>query len=167
MHHLQRSVSTVLVGVVVVAGTLLGSTVAPRDQATAAVARSARIVLFRSIGPVSLGDSPQRVQRRLGAPTHVIRLLGRVVQMQYWRFGLNVHFNTQRPGDPANFVVTAAPRFQTMRGIHPGSTITALTHAYSHLRRSGATYSLFGKRGRSRTDFNAAHHRIQTIDIEA
>jgi hypothetical protein len=137
-------------------------------HATAAAVRPSKIVLFRSIGVVSLGDSPRRVWRRLGEPTHVIRLAAGVVQMQYRRFGLDIHFNNQHKGDPVNFVATGASRFQTSKGIHPGSTLQALKRAYQQrLHGAGPVYSLYGKRGRTRTDFNIAHRRVQSIDIQA
>lgn len=132
----------------------------------APAARPSTIVLFRSIGVVSLGDFPRRVQRRLGKPTHVITLAHRVVQMEYRRFGLDIHCDPHRPGDPVNFVSTSAGRFHTPAGIHPGSTTAALRRAYKRLRGAGPTYSLFGKRRRARTDFNTAGATIQTIDIQ-
>jgi hypothetical protein len=125
------------------------------------------IVLFRSIGVVSLGDAPDRVRDRLGPPEHTISLGGRVAQMQYGRLGLDIHFNTERPGDPVNFVSTGESRFRTPQGIHPGSPTAALTAAYHGLHQTGTTYSLYGRRGRSRTDFVTADGRVQSIDVAA
>jgi hypothetical protein len=44
--------------------------------------------------------------------------------------------------------------------------VTALKRAYRRLHGPGPTYSLYGKRGEVRTDFNTANARIQTIDIQ-
>lgn len=164
---MPRSQRLLTAGLVGGALALLGSVAQGSARTTTAAARPSTIVLCRSIGVVTLGDSPRRVRRRLGSPTHLITLSGRVVQMDYERLGLDIHFNPGRAGDPVNFVSTGARRFRTAAGIHPGSTVAALKRAYRRLRGGGGTYSLLGKRGRARTDFNVAGRTIQSIDIQA
>lgn len=136
-----------------------------------------KVVLFKSIGAVKLGMTPKQVKRKLGKPSHIIRVGGRIAEFEYERgFDpiINVDFLTIMKGDPANGVFGYAKNMHTSKGIHPGSTFKAVKRAYGHagLRKTGAgAYTIYkghpGAPGERETDFNGFGGKITDIGIQA
>jgi hypothetical protein len=135
-----------------------------------------KIVLFKSIGQVRIGMTPKQVERKLGKPSHTIRVGGKIAELEY-RHGvnpvINVDFLTIMKGDPANGVFGYLHGMHTSKGIHPGSTFKALKRAYGHagLRKTGAgAYTIYkghpGAPGERETDFGGFGGKITDIGIQ-
>src|SRR5579875_2256079 len=101
-----------------------------------AFARSRRIVPFKSVAGVPLKLTPAQVRHRLGRPSHVVRVSGRVAEYDYHRLDLSVQFDTDHHPDRADFVGVAEGAFtrsipyRTVHGIHIGSTRRAVRRAF-------------------------------------
>jgi hypothetical protein len=166
------ALTTVLVGVGV--GVAAARSLGP-------IAHSARvgskIVLFKSVGGISIGMTPKQVKRKLGRPSHTIRVSGKIAEFEYERRFhpvINVDFDTLHQGDPATGVFGYLHSMHTSKGIHPGSTFTALKRAYRHAglhRNSSGEYAIYrghpGAIGERETDFGGLGAKITDIGIQA
>lgn len=143
-------------------------------SAVPATARSLprKIVLYKSIAGVPLGLTPAQVKRRLGKPSHTIRVSGKIAELDFDRVGINVEFDTIHHPDQSDFVAAHKSRYHTSRGIHPGSTVKALKRAYRgrHLKCQTGLCTLYkghpGAIGSRRTDFGTFEGKVETIDIQ-
>ena len=166
---ISATLATLLVGSAVAAARSLG----PTAHATRV---GSKIVLFKSVGGVRIGMTPKQVKRKLGKPSHTIRVGGTIAELEY-RHGLdpiiNIEFNTILKGDPANAVFGYAKKMHTSKGIRPGSSVKALKRAYGHhgLKRTGlGAYTIYkghpGAPGERETDFGCLHGKIVDIGIQ-
>jgi hypothetical protein len=155
--------------------TLLGlAGLALAAAAVPAMARSLprKIVLQKSIAGVPLGLTPDQVKRRLGKPSHTVRVSGKIAELDFQRVGINVEFDTIHHPDLSDFIAAHASRYHTSRGIHPGSTVTALKRAYKgqHLKCQSGLCTLYqghpGALGSRRTDFGTFEGKVEDIDIQ-
>jgi hypothetical protein len=131
-----------------------------------------KIVLFTSIGGINLGMTPKAVVRRFGKPAHPARLNGRITELDYEGsvFALFAVINGR---DRCYEVSGFGKRLHTAEGIHPGSSLASLEHAYRSrglTKRNAASYTLLqgrpGVDGSRLTEFSVAHHRIVAIDVQ-
>jgi hypothetical protein len=171
---------TMLLISVALAAVCVGGAVAVA-RSLAPVAHSARvgskIVLFKSVGGITIGMTPKQVKRKLGPPSHTFRVSGKIAEFEYERgfhAVINVDFDTLHKGDPAKGVFGYLHRMHTSNGIHPGSTFKALKRAYRHagLHRNGAgQYTIYqghpGAIGERETDFGGFRGKITDIGIQA
>lgn len=132
---------------------------------------SRKIVLYKSVGGIPLGSTPAKIKRKLGKPTHTIRVGGKIAEFEYQNIGLTVDFDTLHKGDPADGVAALTSRYHTSKGIHSGSTVKALKRAYGHkLKKDVPGYALYkgkpGAIGSRRTDFTTYHGKVDTIDVQ-
>jgi hypothetical protein len=154
--------------------------------AAAAVARSAgpvaqaarvgnRVILYKSIGDVGLGLTPTAVKQKLGEPGHTVRVSGKIAEFDYYGRDdsslINVDFDTNNPRDPADGVFGFASSMHTSQGIHPGSTVTQLKHAYgSSLHKFRGGFALYkgkpGSTGGDTTQFGTFQHKVAVIDVQ-
>ena len=151
----------------------LAASVAAVAAAPAAARPPAKIALHKSVGGIALGTKPAAVQRKLGKPSQVIRTGGKISEMQYNNYGLNIQFDTLHKGDPADFVGNnEGSRYHTSKGIHNGSTVKALKRAYGRsLTHHIGGYALnvdgkFGAPGSRRTDFEVFDGKVTQIAVQ-
>jgi hypothetical protein len=146
-----------------------------RTPASAAHAASlgSKIVLYKSVGGISLGITPKAVKHKLGKPSHMIRVGGKVAEYDYvTQEGLavvNVTFDTNNQRDLADGVFGFASTLHTSKGIHPGSTVAQLKRAYGHaLKRFPGGYALNqGTPGASpTTQFAVGNSKVTLIDVQ-
>jgi hypothetical protein len=141
------------------------------------VARAAglgnKIVLYKSVGGISLGVTPKRVVHKLGKPSHTIRVGGKVAEYDYLAGNddaiVNVEFDTNNKRDLADGVFGFATKLHTSKGIHPGSSVAALKRAYGHaLKKFPGGYALNeGTPGASpTTQFGTTGSKITLIDVQ-
>jgi hypothetical protein len=136
-----------------------------------------KVVLFKSIAGVRLGITPKAAEHKLGKPSHIIRVSGKIAEIEY--FGkeeapiLNVEFDNSNPRNLADGVFGYAKSLHTSTGIHPGSSVAALKRAYkSHGLKNvgGGSYTLYqgtpGATGYRETDFGSFHGKIEDIGIQ-
>ena len=101
-----------------------------------ALARTTRVVPFRTVAGIPLKLTPVQVTRRLGKPSHVIRVSGKIAEYDYGRDDLSVEFDTLHHPDLSDFVgVVVGPAtrridFRTTHGIHIGSSAAAVRRAF-------------------------------------
>ena len=101
-----------------------------------ALARSHRIVPFKSVAGVPLKLTPAQVRHRLGRPSHTVRVGGKVAEYDYHRLDLTVEFDTNHHPDRSDFVGVAEGaftrhiRYSTVHGVHIGSTRRAVRRAF-------------------------------------
>jgi hypothetical protein len=154
---------------------LLGCTaLALAAIATPAGARSLprKIVLYKSIAGVPLGLTPAQVKRRLGKPSHTIRVSGKIAELDFAAVKIDVEFDTIHHPDQSDFIAASGSRYHTSKGIHPGSTVTAVKRAYKgqHLKCQSGLCTLYqghpGAVGSRRTDFGTFEGKVETIDIQ-
>jgi hypothetical protein len=102
----------------------------------AALARTTKVVPFKSVEGVPLKLTPAQYRKRLGRPSHVIHVSGKIAEYEYTRLDLSVMFDTNHHPDRADFVgVVVGPftkkiRFHTVHGIHIGSSKAAVRRAF-------------------------------------
>ncbi|MGI8715666.1 MAG: hypothetical protein ACR2NR_21290 [Solirubrobacteraceae bacterium] len=129
-----------------------------------------RIVLYQSVAGVPLGLTPAEVKRRLGKPSLTTRVSGKIAELTYYTTALNVQFDTLHAGDPADFVGTTGHRYRTAKGIHVGSTVTAVKRAYRTITCSGGPCTLSqghpGAIGSRSTAFETGHGKVESIDVQ-
>jgi hypothetical protein len=131
-----------------------------------------KIVLYKSIGGVSLGVTPATVVHKLGKPSHTTRVGGKVAEYDYdsgVNDIINVSFDTNNKRDLADGVFGFASKFHTSKGIHPGSTVAQLKRAYGHaLKRFPGGYALNqGTPGASpTTQFTVRGGKVDMIDVQ-
>src|ERR1700753_4306460 len=81
-----------------------------------------KVVLFKSIAGVRLGITPKAAEHKLGKPSHIIRVSGKIAEIEY--FGkeeapiLNVEFDNSNPRNLADGVFGYAKSLHTSKGIH-------------------------------------------------
>lgn len=103
-----------------------------------ALARTTRVVPFKTVAGVPLKLTPAQVRHRLGRPSHTVRVGGKVAEYDYRRLALSVQFDTLHHPVQANFVgvsvgsATPNIRYHTVHGIHIGSTKAAVRRAFGH-----------------------------------
>jgi hypothetical protein len=136
-----------------------------------------KVVLFKSVAGVPLGITPKAAEHKLGKPSHTIRVSGKVAEIQYTGKEdspiLNVMFDNSNPRNLADGVFGYATSLHTSKGIHPGSSVAALKHAYQSqgLKNvGGGSYTLYqgtpGAIGYHETDFGSFHGKIEDIGIQ-
>jgi hypothetical protein len=133
-----------------------------------------KIVLYKSIGGISLGVTPATVRHKLGKPSHTIRVGGKAAEYEYFAKNdadiVNVEFDTNNKRDRADGVFGFATKLHTSKGIHPGSSVAALKRAYGHaLKKFPGGYALNeGTPGASpTTQFGTTHSKVTLIDVQA
>jgi hypothetical protein len=132
-----------------------------------------KIVLYKSIGGISLGLTPAKVVRKLGKPSHTIHVGAKVAEYDYDAKNdddvVNVDFDTNNKRDLADGVFGFATKLHTSKGIHPGSTVAQLKRAYGHaLKKFPGGYALNqGTPGASpTTQFATTRSKVDLIDIQ-
>jgi hypothetical protein len=132
-----------------------------------------KIVLYKSVGGISLGITPKTVEHKLGKPSHTIRVGGKVAEYEYVAkdgSGLvSVAFDTNNHRDLADGVFGFASKLHTSKGIHPGSTVAQLKRAYGHaLKKFPGGYALNqGTPGASpTTQFAVTGSKVNLIDVQ-
>jgi hypothetical protein len=138
-----------------------------------ATALGNKIVLYKSVGGVSLGITPKAVEHKLGKPSHTIRVGGKIAEYEYYATDeeptINVDFDTNNKRDLADGVFGFATKLHTSKGIHPGSTVAQLKRAYGHaLKKFPGGYALNqGTPGASpTTQFATEHSKVSLIDVQ-
>jgi hypothetical protein len=131
---------------------------------------TAKIVLFKSIGGISLGATPRQIERRLGKPNQTIRVAHRIAGITYYKAGLSFQFDTIQRSDPADDVAAIGPRFHTSKGIHVGTPAARLKHAYHGMRCDKFECALYqgprGAVGSRITTFTLFGGKVQTIQLQ-
>jgi hypothetical protein len=136
-----------------------------------------RVVLFNSVAGVPLGITPKAVKRKLGKPSHTIRVSGKIAELEYNGKEdspiVNVTFDNVNPHNLADGVFGYAKSLHTSKGIHPGSSVAAVKRAYQsqglkHV--GGGSYTLYqgtpGAIGYRETDFGSFHGKVVDIGIQ-
>jgi len=102
----------------------------------AALARTTKVVPFKTVEGVPLKLTPAQYRKRLGKPSHVIHVDGKVAEYDFARLDLSVQFDVDHHPDRADFVgvvvgtFTRKIRFHTVHGIHIGSSKAAVKRAF-------------------------------------
>jgi hypothetical protein len=132
-----------------------------------------KIVLYKSVGGIRLGITPKAVTRKLGKPSHTIRVGGKVAEYDYVAADglpvVNVAFDTNNRRDLADGVFGFATKLHTSKGVHPGSTVAQLKRAYGQaLKKFPGGYALNqGTPGASpTTQFAVTDHKVSLIDVQ-
>lgn len=132
-----------------------------------------KIVLYKSIGGVSLGVTPATVVHKLGKPSHTIHVGGKIAEYEYSTTNddaiINVDFDTNNRHDLANGVFGFATKLRTSKGVHPGSSVAQLKRAYGHaLKKFPGGYALNqGTPGASpTTQFALTDGKVTLIDVQ-
>jgi hypothetical protein len=103
-----------------------------------ALARTKRVVPFKTVAGVPLKLTPTQVRHRLGRPSHTVRVGGKVAEYDYNKLALSVQFDTLHHPVRSNFVGVAVGsatpniRYHTVHGIHIGSSRAAVRRAFGH-----------------------------------
>jgi hypothetical protein len=103
-----------------------------------ALARTTRVVPFKTVAGIPLKLSPAQVRHRLGRPSHTVRVSGRIAEYDYENADMTVEFDTLHHPVLSNFVgvtVGAFSRkidFHTVHGLHIGSSRAAVRRAFGH-----------------------------------
>jgi hypothetical protein len=145
----------------------------PADPAAHTAGLGSKIVLYKSVGGVSLGITPKTVRHKLCKPSHTIRVHGKVAEYDYVaQDGLavvNVAFDTNNQRDLADGVFGFDKKLHTSKGIHPGSTVAQLKRAYGPaLKKFPGGYALNqGTPGASpTTQFALIGGKVTLIDVQ-
>ena len=131
-----------------------------------------KIVLYKSIGGISLGVTPATVVHKLGKPSHTTRVGGKLAEYDYnsgFNDVINVTFDTNNQRDLADGVFGFASKFHTSKGIHPGSAVAQLKRAYGQaLKKFPGGYAINqGTPGASpTTQFTVTHGKVDMIDVQ-
>jgi hypothetical protein len=99
---------------------------------------------------------------------------GKIAEFQYekgYQDLIHVEFDTLNKRDLANGVVGYLKRMHTSKGIHPGSSVKQLKHAYGKaLHRFPGGYALYnakhGSIGSATTQFGTFRGKIEMIDVQ-
>ena len=145
--------------------------VAGADPADATAAKvPAKIILFKSIGGISLGATPKQIERRLGKPGQTIHVSHRIASITYYKAGLSFQFDTIQRGDPADDVGAIGPRFHTAKGIHVGTPAARVKHAYRGIHCNKYQCALYqgprGVVGSRITTFTLFGGKVTTIQLQ-
>lgn len=128
------------------------------------------IALYKSVAGVPLGLTPAQVKGKLGKPSVTTRVSGKIAGFAYYTTHLSVQFDTLHKGDLADFVGTTGSRYLTSKGIHVGSPVTSVKHAYRGVKCSSGICVLYqghpGAIGSRRTDFATFRGKVQGIDVQ-
>jgi hypothetical protein len=171
----QMKKNKILVPAALSALALVPAAAVARAPVPAAHAASlgSKIVLYKSVGGISLGITPKAVEQKLGKPSHTIRVGGKVAEYEYVaKDGLSlvsVGFDTNNRRDLADGVFGFASQLHTSKGIHPGSTVAQLKRAYGHaLKKFPGGYALNeGTPGASpTTQFAITDSKVNLIDVQ-
>lgn len=114
---------------------VLAAAIALAVPATA-LARTTRVVPFKSVAGIPLKLTPKEVRHRLGHPSHTIRVSGKIAEYDYHRLALSVQFDTLHHPVRSDFVgvavgfATPKIRYHTVHGIHIGSSKKAVRRAF-------------------------------------
>jgi hypothetical protein len=73
----------------------------------AALALNTSIVPFKTVAGIPLTLTPAQVVRRLGEPSHIIRVSGEIAEYDYAKLALTVEFDTLHHPDESDFVGVA------------------------------------------------------------
>ncbi len=129
-----------------------------------------KIVLFKSIGGISLGATPRQIERRLGKPSQTIHVGHRISGITYYKAGLSFEFDTLQRSDPANDVAAIGPRFHTSKGVHVGTPVAHLKHAYHGMHCDKFECALYqgprGAVGSRITTFTLFGGKVNTIQLQ-
>jgi hypothetical protein len=83
-----------------------------------ALARSTLVVPFKTVAGLPLKQTPAYYVKRLGQPSHTIRVSGKVAEYEYAKLNLDIQFDTIQPHDPADFVGVAQGVFTSKIPYH-------------------------------------------------
>lgn len=125
---MRRTISAVAVlGLLLSAGVMAAAPVALAEVAIGRSAVGAGIVPGKSIDSITLGESGTQVEQALGTPT-----AGQISggYLQYYppsKFDGEIYFDAQGNVDG---LLTASSHFTTSKGIHIGSSFSAVHKAY-------------------------------------
>jgi hypothetical protein len=144
---------------------------AAAQPAHAVAARvGSKIVLFKSIGGISLGATPKQIERRLGKPNQTIHVAHRIAEITYYKAGLSFQFDTLQRSDPADDVAAIGPRFHTAKGIHVGASTARVKHAYHGIHCNKYQCALYqgprGAVGSRITTFTLFGGKVNTIQLQ-
>ncbi len=102
----------------------------------AALALNTSVLPFKTVAGIPLKLTPAQVIKRLGKPSHVIRVSGKIAEYDYEKLALSVQFDTLHHPNESDFVGVAVGfatpniRYHTVHGIHIGSTKAAVKRAF-------------------------------------
>jgi hypothetical protein len=151
---------------------VVGLTIAAAAAPAPAGARSLpnKIVLYKSIGAISLGTTPAQIKHKLGKPSQTTRVSGKIAGLIYYNDQLSFDFDTLHPGDPADLVGAIGGAFHTSKGIHVGSPAKAVRRAYHGIKCKNALCTLYegtpGSTGERQTDFSTFGGKVESIDVQ-
>jgi hypothetical protein len=137
----------------------------------AALAYNHRVVPFKTVAGIPLKLTPAEVRHRLGRPSHVTRVSGKVAQYDYDSKHLSIQFDTLQKEDRADFVGVNDGSYRTVHGIHLGSSSKAVRHAFGGALKCEADICALyeGKPGSlnsTRTDFSFFEGKLASMDIQ-
>ncbi len=140
---------------------------------TGAFAARTTIYVNRGIGTARLGMNDSTAAKRIGPVKKKIRdsdYPGQVYWVWYFgrktggRYAIEMHSNSKRK--VWSFVVYSSS-YKTLKGIHVGSTESALRKAYgkSLKKSTGPIYTKYYLGGRPRTEFYVKSSRVKQISV--
>jgi hypothetical protein len=129
------------------------------------------VVPLKSIGVIKLGMTPQAVLRKLGKPSSVQRLNGEISELGYNGGSVLAFFFPRNGRDQCDEVEAFGKHLHTPQGIHTGSSLASLKHAYRGLKKhNAASYNLIqgrvGVDGSRLTDFTVLHDKVAAFDLQ-
>jgi hypothetical protein len=129
------------------------------------------VVPFKSIGVIKLGMTPQAVLRKLGKPSSIQRLNGEISELGYNGGSVLAFFFPRNGRDQCDEVEAFGKHLHTPQGIHTGSSLASLKHAYRGLKKhNAASYNLIqgrvGVDGSRLTDFTVLHDKVAAFDLQ-
>jgi hypothetical protein len=130
-----------------------------------------KVVPFKSVAGLPLKLTPAQVRHRLGKPSHVIRVSGKVAEYDYESKHLSVEFDNTQAQDRADFVGVNDGAYHTVHGIHLGSSPKQLHHAFGHkLKCDNGSCTLYkgapGSPNSYRTDFEIFEGKVESMDVQ-
>jgi hypothetical protein len=136
-----------------------------------ALAYNHKVVPFKTVAGIPLKLTPAQTRHRLGEPSHVIRVAGKVAEYDYNSKHLSVQFDNSQKQDRADFVGVNDGDYHTVHGIHIGSSAKALHRAFGHALKcqEGDCVLYKGKPGSInsyRTDFGLFEGKVGSFDIQ-
>jgi hypothetical protein len=101
-----------------------------------ALARTTKVVPFKTVAGIPLQQTPQQVVKELGKPSHTIRVSGKIAEYDYRKLALTVEFDTLHHPLASDFVGVAVGfatpdiHYRTVHGLHIGSTKAQVRKAF-------------------------------------
>jgi hypothetical protein len=101
-----------------------------------ALARTTKVVPFKTVAGIPLQQTPQQVVKELGRPSHTIRVSGKIAEYDYSKLALTVQFDTLHHPIESDFVGVAVGfatpdiHYHTVHGIKIGSTRAQVKKAF-------------------------------------